>query len=171
MLESNLCPPASVVGVATVSAYEPIAGHVVKTVPVFNLVPSQGEPARFGLEVIGKVPIVIDTAVRTGGDYGVQASVSDATETAGLLSSQVTLWGVPGDPSHDSSRGWECVAGGAFAKQIGKACPVEPKLPHPALPDAADLLSEPALEPLDLLHRSGLLGATRAASAPPPTRG
>ena len=62
-------------------------------------------------------------------------SVKDATETAGLLRSQVTLWGVPGDPRHDNARGWECVAGEAFADQVGKPCPGERStgrtVPHP----------------------------------------
>ena len=35
----------------------------------------------------------------------------------------MTFWGVPGDPRHNSSRGWECVAGGVFANQVGKALP------------------------------------------------
>ena len=34
------------------------------------------------------------------------------TQTGGFLSSEVTLWGVPGDARHDSSRGWSCLAGG-----------------------------------------------------------
>jgi uncharacterized repeat protein (TIGR01451 family) len=130
--ETNLCSPASVVGVATVTANEPQFVKVfTKTVPVFNLAPARGEPARFGFEVIGKVPIVLDTAVRSGADYGVDVAVHDATETAGLLSSQVTIWGVPADPRHDQSRGWECVAGGLFKNQVGKPCPtssgLEPK--------------------------------------------
>ena len=120
---TNLCPPSSVVGVATVVAFEPISTVLTKTVPVFSLTPNHGEPARFGFEVIGKIPVVIDTSVRSNGDYGVDVSVKNATETAGLLSSQVTLWGVPGDPRHDNARGWECVAGGFFAKQVGKPCP------------------------------------------------
>ena len=83
--ETNLCASNTVVGVATVTADEPKFGVINKTVPVFNLVPAQGEPARFGFEVIGKIPIVIDTSVRSGRDYGVDVSVQDATETAGLL--------------------------------------------------------------------------------------
>ena len=146
--ETNLCPASSVVGVATVVAHEPIAKVILRTVPVFNLVPSQGEPARLGFEVIGKVPVVIDTSVRTGRDYGVDVSVKDATETAGLLSSQVTLWGEPGDPRHNSARGWECVAGGAFAGQAKKTCPAsseEPDLPYLTLPTscATNPVSEP----------------------------
>ena len=147
--ETNLCPPSSVVGVATVVAHEPLAHVISKTVPVFNLVPSQGEPARFGLEVIGKIPIVIDTSVRTGQDYSVVATVKDATETAGLLSSQVTFWGVPGDPRHDNARGWECVAGGAFAKQAGKPCPTSSEVqqqPFLTLPTACP--PNPTSEPL-----------------------
>ena len=148
--ETNLCPVSSVVGVATITANEPKTAHIFsKTVPVFNLVPSEGEPARFGLEVIGRVPIVIDTSVRTGKDYDVVATVKDATETAGLLSSQVTLWGVPGDSRHNNARGWECVAGGYFAKQAGKPCPAssaESEQPFLTLPTSCP--ANPASEPL-----------------------
>ncbi len=147
--ETNLCTPGSVVGVATVTANEPaIAGVFTKTVPVFNLVPAQGEPARFGFEVLGKVPIVIDTSVRTGRDYAVVASVQDATQVAGLLSSQVTLWGVPGDPRHDASRGWECVAGGEFQKQVGKPCPTSSEGQQPFLTLPTSCASNPVAEPL-----------------------
>ena len=56
-------------------AFEPQISRVItKTVPVFNLVPAQGEPASFGLAVTGKIPIVIDTSVRSGRDYGVDAT-------------------------------------------------------------------------------------------------
>jgi hypothetical protein len=148
--EVNLCPPSSVVGVAAVAADEPsFEGVITKTVPVFNLAPSQGEPARLGFEVIGKIPIVIDTSVRTGGNYAVVASVQNATQTAGLLSSQVTLWGVPGDPRHNQARGWECVVGGTYAKQIGKSCPTstdQPQVPFLTLPTSC--ASDPAAEPL-----------------------
>ena len=123
VLETDLCPPGSVVGVATVTAYEPVAGLVTKTVPVFNLVPSQGEPARFGFEVIGKIQIVIDTGVRTGGDYGVVASVNDATQIAGRAEQPGDVVGRPGRSEPRQARGWECVAGGAFAKQAGKPVP------------------------------------------------
>lgn len=127
--ETNLCSPASVVGVATVTANEPKFAHIVTaTVPVFNLVPNAAEPARLGFEVIGKFPVVIDATVRSGADYAVVARVENADQTAGLLSANLTLWGVPGAASHNAARGWECVAGGAYDSQVGKACPAEPHL-------------------------------------------
>jgi hypothetical protein len=148
--ETNLCGPDSVVGVAAVAADEPkFLKTFTKTVPVFNLVPARGEPARFGLEVAGKVPVVIDTSVRSGHDYGVNVSVQNATQTAGLLSSQVTLWGVPGDPRHDSSRGWECVDGGAYAEKVGKPCPEKSELPEePFLTLPGACATNPQAEPV-----------------------
>jgi hypothetical protein len=147
--EANLCSPSSVVGVASVVAFEPQLKLITLTVPVFNLVPSQGEPAKLGFEVAGRIPIVIDTSVRTGGDYGVDARVEDTTETGGLLRSQLTLWGVPGDPRHNSARGWECVAGGMFAIRVKKTCPstsAEPEAPFLTLPTSC--ATNPASEPV-----------------------
>ncbi len=147
--EANLCPANSVIGVAAVNAFEPLVRIISKTVPVFNLVPAQGEPARFGFEVAGKVPIIIDTSVRTGKDYAVVAEVKNATQTAGLLSSQVTLWGDPGDARHNHSRGWECVAGGIFAGYVGKTCPptsAEPETAFLTLPTSC--AQNPATEPI-----------------------
>jgi hypothetical protein len=106
----NACPADTAIGVAQVTLNLPIDvnGVFTETVPVFNLVPAPGEPARFGLED-DKVPIILDTAVRTDGDYGVNVSVRNITQAAQLLDSVVTLWGEPGSPSHDGSRGWPCL--------------------------------------------------------------
>src|ERR1019366_3085659 len=63
-----------------------------------------GEPARFGFNTpLG--PVILDTSVRTGGDYGVIVSVPDIPSYIPTVGTQVTFWGVPGDPRHDTSRG------------------------------------------------------------------
>jgi hypothetical protein len=113
---ANSCPENTVVGVASITI-EP-EGNELQTVPVplFNLVPGRGEPARFGFEYAG-TPVALDTAVRTGSDYGVNVSVNNITELATLLSSTVTFWGTPGDPAHNEARGWGCIAGGRLAAQ------------------------------------------------------
>ena len=111
---TNLCGPDTVVGVAQVTIEEPNAfktGSGARTVPIFNLEPAPGEPARFGLLVL-KDAVVLDTSVRTGSDYGIVVTAKSSSEVAGLVSTSATFWGVPGDPRHDSDRGWACAAGG-----------------------------------------------------------
>jgi hypothetical protein len=106
----NQCPAETAIGVARIKINEPAIFHgaLSETVPVFNLVPAAGEPARFGIE-LDKVPVILNTAVRTGSDYAVEVSVENSTQAAALIDSQVTFWGTPGDARHNSSRGWECI--------------------------------------------------------------
>ena len=104
----NACPDNTVVGVASVSIWLPLGAVATAAVPLFALVPSVGEPARFGFDVLGSL-VYLDTSVRTGSDYGVTVTVPNITEIAGFVSSRVTFWGVPGDPRHDTARGWNCL--------------------------------------------------------------
>jgi hypothetical protein len=119
--EQNSCPAESAVGIATVRIWEPLfLDYAAFTVPLFELEPEFGEPARFGFAVIiGDVPVVLDASLRSGAgegalpgegeDYGINVDSSDITQTAGLISVTVTVWGTPGDPRHDASRGWSCL--------------------------------------------------------------
>jgi hypothetical protein len=118
----NSCPPNTVIGVASVTLDEPYhLGVTTVPVPLFNLAPAIGEPARFGFE-IAKTPIILDTAVRSGvaEDYGVTVSTRNTTEIANFITSTVTFWGTPGDSSHDEERGWACLAGGHWLNIAGE---------------------------------------------------
>jgi len=109
--QPNNCPLASVVGVASVTLDEPDIPHLhVSASPIFNLTPEVGEPARFGFEVDRTVPVLLDVSVRTGGDYGVSTGGHNISQIPGVVSSSITLWGVPGDTRHDEQRGVQCVA-------------------------------------------------------------
>jgi len=109
--DHNRCSARTAVGAGVITAYLP-AGAVVGLqefkVPVFNIQPAVGEPARFGFYIL-QSPVILDTSVRTGGDYGVSVNVTNITQTAGFVHNEVTFWGVPGDPRHDNQRGWGCL--------------------------------------------------------------
>ena len=104
---ANACPAETAIGIARVTLDEGGTRHT-GTIPLYNLVPSVGEPARFGFMLL-HVPVILDTAVRTGRDYGVVVSVNNISQVFGFLGSEVTFWGVPADPSHDNMRGWGCL--------------------------------------------------------------
>jgi hypothetical protein len=122
----NICPADTAIGVATVTLDEARnIGVDTVAVPLFNLETAPGEPARFGFLPLG-TPIILGTSVRSGvgEDYGVTVSPTDISQAANLISSTVSFWGAPGDPRHDESRGWECVASGFYS---GEAGPCNPK--------------------------------------------
>ena len=132
----NLCPDDAAVGVASVTIN---LGHVPRLVawaqlmvPVFNLQPAAGEPARFGFEAEGAA-VIIRTAVPTGGDYAAEAHIEQITQLAQIISSQVTLWGVPDDPRHNSARGWDCLGGGEWTKGEPPCTEVEAQKPQALL--------------------------------------
>jgi hypothetical protein len=102
----NECPDEAAIGVASVTMSGQL-GFLRVPAPVFNLPPAEGEPARFGFMVSGN-PVVIDTSVDPNDDSRIIASVRNTTQLVQLLSSTITFWGTPGDPRHDTSRGWAC---------------------------------------------------------------
>jgi hypothetical protein len=127
--EGNLCPTDTQVGVAIIHI-DTLSGIGVieQPIPLFNLTPQAGEPARFGFIDLN-VPVYLDTAVRTGDGYNVLVEVNNITQSAVLFGSTVSFWGVPADPAHNSSRGWRCL----------QESPCE----QPGLSDKAPLLSLP----------------------------
>jgi hypothetical protein len=145
----NLCPESTAIGVALVVLDEPT--HLeLKTyaIPVFNLTPGKGEPARFGFEFAG-APVTLDTELRTGDDYGVTVHVNNLTELTNVISSTVTVWGVPGSVTHDESRGWACVVNGSWAPGSGQTCtPTSETQPPPflALPTSCKTAFAPTAE-------------------------
>jgi hypothetical protein len=123
---SNTCAPDTAVGVAVVTYKEPTFIYwKTEAVPVFNLAPAPGEPARFGFEFFS-VPVTFDTSVKTGEGYAVEVKVANISQAAEALGATVTIWGVPGDPRHDNARGWECLGGGAHVLPLAHPPPCTP---------------------------------------------
>ena len=112
------CPADTAVGVEGLTLEIESLAYQTIVSPIFNLVPSPGEPARFGFWS-GPVPVTLDTAVRTGSDYAVVVTSHNISELPNLLAVRTTLWGVPGDPRHDNARGWSCINGERYIEEYG----------------------------------------------------
>jgi hypothetical protein len=112
------CPNDTVVGVASpiVASLGLGAGTpripLAFNSPMYDLEPAVGEPARFGFQT-SLSGVILDTSVRTGGDYGVVVTVPDIVSPTAFVGTQVTFWGVPADPRHDTARG-TCLTQFAF---------------------------------------------------------
>ena len=144
-LSHRFCPADSAIGVAKLLLTFNQGGGATtleEDVPVFSLVPSPGEPARFGFRPNG-VPVYIDPSVRSGRDYGITVNTENISQLAGFRSAEVTVWGVPGATSHDQLRGEECLA----ASQRAESCTPSP------IENPSAFLSLPTSCPVD--HATG----------------
>jgi hypothetical protein len=118
----NECPADSAVGVAFL---EQLNGQAnIRRSPIYNLIPPKGMPAQLGFQVLG-APIYINTRVRSDGDYGSTAYLTNVPQAERVTASWITIWGTPWEESHDRMRG-ECAL-------TALACPVEEGTPRPFL--------------------------------------
>jgi hypothetical protein len=165
----NFCPADTAVGVASV-IFKPEAAVEEWPVPVFNLVPAAGEPARFGFDIFGAL-ITLDTSVLSGRSYAAVVSVSNASQAVVVLGSQVTLWGVPGSAVHDQARGWACVGGGFVASQVreGSRSCSSPQQPPPAFLTLPTSCTEPLKSTVEA--RSWVPGAEFLKAVESPSAG
>ncbi len=96
---SAICPIGSQIGIAKVL----LAGNAeFFSVPVYNVVPPAGTPALFAFNITGVV-VRLTPTVRPG-DYGITIDSGVVSTGINLAGSEVTLWGVPADSSHDAAR-------------------------------------------------------------------
>ena len=168
-------PRQDAVGVASVTIVESNALGLVRfSAPVFNLPPQQGEPARLGIMLVA-TPVLIDTSVDPDNGYRLDVSVRNVPQAIQFLSSTTTIWGTPGDPAHDSSRGWNCTY---FGKSVPGECESPPagdrEVPFLRMPDSCrgPLGYEARLEPWNVPPGSARVDARllRAPSSSPATR-
>lgn len=95
-----ICPIGSQIGTARVLL---AGGSEFFTFPVWNVAPPAGMPALFAFNVLGVI-VRLSPTVRAG-DYGITIDSGTVSTGINLAGSDVTLWGVPADPSHDLARG------------------------------------------------------------------
>jgi hypothetical protein len=96
------CPQASQVGITEIQVFD--QGNLIGLFePVYSIEPGFGEPARFGF-IANFIPVLLDTELRSDGDYGVTVKVEGASALVPILAAKTTLWGTPADESHDEQR-------------------------------------------------------------------
>jgi len=127
------CPSDTAVGIARflIRGSARSAPAAIDWEPIWNLQPPAGVPAEFGIHpagFLGKLPVVLQTRVRTGGDYGITVVSPDVTEQDSLYGATMVFWGVPAESSHDSLRG-HCLQEGQDGGGSAGVCPagVPPK--------------------------------------------
>ncbi len=98
-----LCPSSSQVGAAAVfhNGGRGVFGNL--RLPLFNLTPPPGMPARFGFNFAG-TPVIVDSKLRSDGDYGITAALQQVSEALTVIGGNFELWGNPASPVHDSER-------------------------------------------------------------------
>jgi hypothetical protein len=98
-------------------------------IPVYNLVPPKGMPAQFGFDLIG-IQTFLDAGVRTGGDNGITERVNNLTKEYDVADNSITLWGIPGEASHNGERviaSEECLHSSGVYCEFGASSNTEAK--------------------------------------------
>jgi hypothetical protein len=132
------CSPDSQVGILKVG----LGGESLEEdplllgrIPVYNLIPHPSEAALLGASLPGiDAPIYFVFTPRTGSDYGLdERTLNIAHPLFGLHFSDLEIWGVPADPSHQEERApIGCNPSEFNLGQPGERC-------HPGVPSNAPL--------------------------------
>ena len=173
------CPVNSQEGLVTIRAnYEGDPDFLLGTAPLFDMLPQEGETARFSLIVPTlNIPIAIPVAVRTGGDYGLRFTVTEISQLTPLSKVDMTFWGMPGHESHDIQRFAKGSPGNAagcpglatpscIEKGSSVSIPVKPLIDYPTT-----CTGEPLITELQVRSYQDLAGVSRATSEYPPVTG
>jgi hypothetical protein len=126
--QGSKCPGDTMVGIATVTIgtgqLGPNGGPEMVVVPVYNITPAPGEPAAFALNAL-LLPVRLDTSVLSNGTYGVRVTAPDVSEAAVVLSTSITIWGVPADHTGPGVSGEASI----FGQEFGGPNPGQTRVP------------------------------------------
>ncbi len=155
LLASDACSPSSLVGRAdvTVVAGSSASTHFDLSSPIFNMEHSAGTVTDLGFTVAGKV-VHIDVSLDPANNYSIRTVAPGLNEVNRVMNTKITIWGVPGDASHDLER-----ANDAGTREnpvpIGSGIPVKPFLTLPAQCESA---SNMTLSHYDSWQHAGVFG-------------
>ena len=86
-------------------AYVNVANSITFRVPIYNVEPNVHQAGLLGFWLpLAQVPAFITLKARTGGDFGLDASLDGVEHLIAPTAFDLRLWGVPADPIHDAER-------------------------------------------------------------------
>jgi hypothetical protein len=102
---STACPADTQVGYLDVTVNEFIG--TLSRIPIYNLEPPKGQAADFAFNAAGFVQAHIYPTLDPAQNYAIKTVTPNISNLVDILGSEVTFWGVPGDPSHDKFRAYQ----------------------------------------------------------------
>jgi hypothetical protein len=133
------------------------AEAVAVPIPLFNLQPTPGHVATFGASLL-VATILVQVNVRSEGEAGLTATISDISTMLTLQASTLTLWGVPAEASHDQFR----------CDQFGSDCGLAGAQPTPFMTNPSDCTGPPLETSLEVTSWQGQ-SAAGTTTLPRPT--
>jgi hypothetical protein len=99
------CPSDTQVGYLNVRTNKFVGS--VSRIPIYSLEPPKGVPTDFAFNAGGFVQAHIFATLDASQNYAIKTVTPNITHLfLDLLGSEVTIWGVPGDPAHDKFRAY-----------------------------------------------------------------
>jgi uncharacterized repeat protein (TIGR01451 family) len=107
-LSTTACPTDTQVGYLNIPLtgqnYGPVGMGFASRVAIYNLVPPKGTSADFAFNAGGFVQAHIYANPDPGQNYAIKTTTPNISALEIIRGSEVTFWGVPGDPAHDKFR-------------------------------------------------------------------
>ncbi len=145
------------VGLAEVNPSEDVVNGL--TTGVFNLVHPRGVLSDLGFNIFGN-QVHLRTSLDPAHGYAIRGRLSNLNETIPIFYADLTLWGVPGAPAHDSERCSAFSALGFAGGDTSGECQTEaPPRPFLTLPAGCGPAGSFSLDEYDSWDHPGIFGA------------
>lgn len=105
--------------------------EVITRVPIYNLVPPKGTPVDLGFNAATFVQGHIYAALDPAKNYAIKSVTPNISALTSVRGTEVTIWGVPGDPAHDKFRYYPTVQPGEVRIGAPFTAPIRPFFTNP----------------------------------------
>ncbi len=136
---STACPPETQVGYLSGAITDGTRNFgmgnlnpgYINRAPIYNLKPPKGVPADFGFNASGLIQAHVYPLLDPAQNYAIKTLAPHIANVVQVRGSEVTVWGVPGDPEHDKFRYFSGPLGADPALGAPFTGPIRPLLTNP----------------------------------------